>query len=129
MLHSGHLEMIEFAKAQGDYLIVSIASDETLEALKRKPVIREHDRYLMVRALKCVDECFIARGIHGNDDCFRYIQNYRPNIWVVDEYDKNVYNKEALAGTYNVKIIKNHRPECGYSTTGIIKEIISNYQS
>ncbi len=128
LLHTGHLECLEFAKQQGDYLIVSIASDDTLTALKRKPVIREHDRYLMVKALKCVDECFISRGQHDNYDCFSYFRNHRPDIWVVDAKDKNVDDKIKLAEFIKAKVVVNHRPEEGYSTTGIIKEIQSNSQ-
>ena len=127
-LHTGHLELMQFAKAQGGYLIVSIASDDTIRALKREPIIREHDRYLMVNALKCVDECFISRGSHDNNDCFQYIRNYCPDVWVVNDTDQNLPEKEALANELGIKLVFNYRPENSYSTTGIIKEIQSNSQ-
>lgn len=123
LLHTGHLEFLEFARAQGDYLIVSIASDETIRALKREPIIGEHDRYLMVRALRCVDECFISRGKNDNDDCLQYVKNFLPDIWVVNYTDQNLAKKVNLAEQFNIGLVYNNRPEGNWSTTHLIEKI------
>ena len=123
MLHSGHLELLEFARSQGDHLTVSVASDATLRALKREPVIGEHDRCLLVAALRCVDRAFIARGEPSFRDCFPYVRNLRPEVWVIDANDRHRGEKEALARETGTRIVLNHRPEHGLTTTGIIERV------
>lgn len=57
MFHVGHLNVLERAKAQCDYLIVGVSTDELVEHDKHKtPIIPFEDRCRIVRALRCVDE-------------------------------------------------------------------------
>ena len=122
-LHSGHLEFLEHAARLGDRLIVSVASDETARALKREPIIREHDRLRMVQALSIVDEAFISRGAFGNADCFSYVRNLRPQVWLIDSNDASIGAKRELATEVGARIVLDYRPEQGYSTTSIIDSI------
>lgn len=57
MFHIGHLNVIQRAKAQCDYLIVGVTTDELCYKRKKKyPIICEADRIAIVRELRCVDE-------------------------------------------------------------------------
>lgn len=57
MFHIGHLNIIKRAKAQCDYLIVGVTTDELCYKRKKKyPIICESDRMAIVRELRCVDE-------------------------------------------------------------------------
>lgn len=57
MFHIGHLNVIQRAKAQCDYLIVGVTTDELCYKRKKKyPIICEADRMAIVRELRCVDE-------------------------------------------------------------------------
>ena len=123
LLHSAHLEFLEYGRSQGDRLIVSIASDETLRQLKREPIIREHDRYLMIKALRCVDECFVSRSNAGWDDCVPYVKTLRPNKWLLDSDDEHINEKREIAKEINCEIIIKHRVVNSYSTTKIIQGI------
>lgn len=61
MFHIGHLNIINRAKEQCDYLIVGVNSDELVRLYKHKEaVIKEFDRAEIVRNLKAVDECIIV---------------------------------------------------------------------
>lgn len=61
MFHIGHLNIINRAKEQSDYLIVGVNSDELVRLYKHKEaVIKESDRAEIVRNLKAVDECIIV---------------------------------------------------------------------
>jgi len=61
MFHIGHLNLINNAKAQCDYLIVGVNSDALVEEYKHKrPVICESERQAIVASIKGVDECVIA---------------------------------------------------------------------
>ena len=57
MFHIGHLNVIRNAKAQCDYLIVGVSTDELVQKEKNKtPVVPFSERVEIVKALKYVDE-------------------------------------------------------------------------
>ena len=57
MFHIGHLNIIQRAKEQCDYLIVGVTTDELCKKRKNKlPVIPEADRIAIVRAIRYVDQ-------------------------------------------------------------------------
>ena len=57
MFHIGHLNIIEKAKEQCDYLIVGVSTDELVKKEKNKtPVIPYVERVKIISALKYVDE-------------------------------------------------------------------------
>lgn len=57
MFHIGHLNVIQRAKAQCDYLVVGVTTDELCFKRKNKyPIICEADRMAIVKEMRCVDE-------------------------------------------------------------------------
>ena len=57
MFHVGHLNILQRAKEQCEYLIVGVSTNEVVESYKHKtPIIPFQDRIAIVRALRCVDE-------------------------------------------------------------------------
>lgn len=57
MFHIGHLNILQRAKEQCDYLIVGVSTDEVVESYKHKtPIIPFTERIAIVSALKCVDQ-------------------------------------------------------------------------
>lgn len=57
MFHIGHLNILQRAKEQCDYLIVGVSTDEVVESYKHKtPIIPFNERIAIVSALKCVDQ-------------------------------------------------------------------------
>ncbi len=57
MFHIGHLNIIQKAKEQCDYLIVGVSTDELVQKEKNKiPVIPYIERIKIIAALKYVDE-------------------------------------------------------------------------
>ena len=64
MFHIGHLNLINRAKEQCEYLIVGVNSDELVQTYKnKKPVINEKCRAEIVRNLKAVDKCIIVETL------------------------------------------------------------------
>lgn len=64
LFHIGHLNLLENAKRQCDYLIVGVNSDGLVREYKGKVVnVSDKDRARIVGALKCVDEAHIVRTL------------------------------------------------------------------
>ena len=59
-LHGGHLDMIEAAAKMGDRLIVIVNNDRQQVEKKGKVILVETSRARLLRALRVVDEVFIA---------------------------------------------------------------------
>ncbi len=57
LLHLGHVEYLEDARALGDRLVVGLNDDDSVRRLKgpTRPVTPEADRADLLRALECVD--------------------------------------------------------------------------
>jgi glycerol-3-phosphate cytidylyltransferase len=68
MFHIGHLNLINRAKEQCDYLVVGVNSDELVKSYKHKDtVIKAEDRAEIVRNIKAVDECIIVDTLNKLD--------------------------------------------------------------
>ncbi|KAI8075218.1 hypothetical protein BC940DRAFT_287752 [Gongronella butleri] len=62
LFHVGHIEFLKRAKALGDFLIVGIHDDPTVNAIKGSnfPVMNLHERALSVLACRYVDEVILG---------------------------------------------------------------------
>ena len=57
LFHVGHLNILENAKAQCEYLIVGVSTDELVKEYKnRTPIISYEQRARIVSSIKCVDK-------------------------------------------------------------------------
>ncbi|GBF90857.1 ethanolamine-phosphate cytidylyltransferase [Raphidocelis subcapitata] len=62
MFHPGHVEVLKLAKAQGDFLLVGLHSDEDVANRRgpHMPIMNVHERALSVLACRYVDEVVIG---------------------------------------------------------------------
>lgn len=68
MFHIGHLNLINNAKKNCDYLIVGVNADALVETYKHKtPVIDQESRKAIVSNIKAVDECVIVTTLDKVD--------------------------------------------------------------
>ncbi len=64
MFHIGHLNLINHAKEQCDYLIVGVNTDALVWEYKHKhPVVNEQNRMEIVRNIKAVDQCLLVNTL------------------------------------------------------------------
>jgi D-beta-D-heptose 7-phosphate kinase/D-beta-D-heptose 1-phosphate adenosyltransferase len=79
LLHAGHVRALEAARALGDRLIVCLNSDASVRRTKGpdRPLVGQHDRAAVLRALACVD----AVTIFDEDDPRAVLRELRPHIW------------------------------------------------
>jgi D-beta-D-heptose 7-phosphate kinase/D-beta-D-heptose 1-phosphate adenosyltransferase len=57
LIHLGHIKYFQFAKAQGDLLIVGVNTDQSIQRLKgeKRPIISEADRISVLEELESID--------------------------------------------------------------------------
>ena len=79
LLHAGHIQLLEAARALGDCLIVCLNSDRSVRRLKGpgRPVVGEQDRRRVVDALGCVD----AVVVFDEDTPARVLERLRPHVF------------------------------------------------
>jgi D-beta-D-heptose 7-phosphate kinase / D-beta-D-heptose 1-phosphate adenosyltransferase len=79
LLHPGHVQTLEAARALGDCLIVCLNSDASVARLKGpgRPVLGVEDRSAVLRALRCVD----AVVVFDEDTPAAAIERLRPDVW------------------------------------------------
>jgi rfaE bifunctional protein nucleotidyltransferase chain/domain len=80
LLHRGHVEYLEEARALGNRLVVGINSDASVRRLKgpERPIIGERDRRDLIAALRCVD----LAVLFGEDTPARVIDEVAPDVLV-----------------------------------------------
>jgi len=89
ILHAGHLQFFEEARALGDYLIVSFASAEVLwHHKRRKPSIPDDHKRALLMGMRMIDEVCVTHGQKEGLDFEEDFLRIRPDILVVTEDDK-----------------------------------------
>jgi rfaE bifunctional protein nucleotidyltransferase chain/domain len=118
ILHSGHLELLNFAKAQGDKLFVAIDSDDRVRQLKgeNRPINTAWDRRKMLLNLKAVDEVEIFRS---DEELKMWIKQVSPAIMIVGS---DWEGKPVIGSEFAKELIYFKRID-EYSTTKIISGI------
>jgi cytidyltransferase-like protein len=97
ILHAGHLQFFEEARALGDYLIVSFASAEVLwHHKRRKPSIPDEHKQALLQGLRMIDEVIITHGHKEGLDFEDDFLRIRPDFLIVTEDDKYADLKHQL---------------------------------
>jgi D-beta-D-heptose 7-phosphate kinase/D-beta-D-heptose 1-phosphate adenosyltransferase len=57
LIHLGHVKYFQFARAQGDLLVVGVNTDSSIRGLKgpKRPIVNEHDRVEVLEELESID--------------------------------------------------------------------------
>lgn len=127
ILHGGHLQFFAEARALGDRLVVSFASDEVLKAHKARPssLPQEHKKALL-ESLRMVDEVVVGHGHELGLDFKDHFLRLKPTILAVTEDDKYAEAKRALCdqvGAYYVVLPKTLPKFKPVSTSSIVRHI------
>ena len=107
ILHGGHIEFFNHAKALGDYLIVCFAGNQSLELHKhKKPSLPEEHKKKVLESLRMVDEVVIGNYLDELGLDFKeHFLRIKPDILVVTEDDKYGEKKTALCNQTGAEYI------------------------
>ena len=125
LLHVGHIQYLQQAKALGDCLVVALNDDASVRLLKgdRRPLISHEERARILAALECVD--YVT--IFGEKTPLTLIKHLRPDILAKG----GGYTPETVVGCDEVEAyggsIRILPCVDGVSTTELIHGVIERY--
>ena len=119
ILHTGHINLLEFSKNLGDKLVVALNDDASVKLLKgdARPINNENDRKKLLASIKGVDEVIL---FDGNLPEVR--EKVKPHVivkggeWTAEEVRK----RDSVPDEVEV-VIYNLVED--YSTTNVLKKI------
>jgi rfaE bifunctional protein nucleotidyltransferase chain/domain len=124
ILHCGHITYLNFAREQGDVLILGMNSDASVKRNKDdgRPINCEQDRGLVLAALECIDYVVLF----DEDEPAFLIGALLPDVLVKGEdWAHYVSGREAVEAAGG-KVVLAKMVE-GRSTTGTIEKVLNVY--
>jgi D-beta-D-heptose 7-phosphate kinase/D-beta-D-heptose 1-phosphate adenosyltransferase len=120
ILHPGHLQLLNYAKSYGDYLIVAIDTDQRVKEKKglSRPIFNQKERSFFLRMLKPVDQVEL---FSTDEELENLIKGFNPDIMIVG----SDYKDKKVIGSEYAKNLKFFNRINEYSTTKIIECIIN----
>jgi len=121
LLHPGHIQLLEAARAMGDALVVGLNSDESVRTLKGagRPVIPEEERAEILANFECVDAVIVFDELTPQETVAALL----PDILVKggDWPGNQIVGREEVEAAGG-KVVLIDVVE-GYSTTEILRKI------
>lgn len=124
LLHTGHINLLRFAKSLGGRLVVGINSDRATRLLKGpdRPINNEDDRKAVLETIGCVDEVLIFDDVSPSS----LVQSLHPDIlvkgaeWTSDE----VRRRDNVPDDIEIKVYPLVMEGSGskYSTTSLVQK-------
>ena len=106
ILHGGHIQFFEEARALGDHLTVSFASSEVLWIHKhRKPSIPDDHKKAMLESMRMVDNVVVGVGHEEGIDFRDAFLTLKPDVLAVTEDDKYGDLKRALCAEVGAEYV------------------------
>ena len=124
ILHAGHVDYLQFARAQGDALCVGLNDDASVRRYKGdlRPVNPQADRARVLAALECVDYLVLF----GEDEPKELIGAIRPDVLVKGADWAHYVSGRDLVEADGGRVVLARMLE-GRSTTSIIQRIVQAY--
>ncbi|MGJ8676092.1 MAG: adenylyltransferase/cytidyltransferase family protein [Akkermansiaceae bacterium] len=125
IIHAGHLQFFEEARALGDHLTVSFASEDVLWHHKqRRPSIPDVHKKAVLEGLRMIDAVVIGTDNDHGLDFKNYFLEAKPDMLVVTEDDLYADVKKALCAqvgaTYH-RLAKTPPKFAPVSSSGIVR--------
>jgi rfaE bifunctional protein nucleotidyltransferase chain/domain len=119
VLHIAHIQLLNFAKSQGDYLHVAIDTDARVKEKKgeTRPIYPQEERKFFLMNLKAVDN---VSFFSTDEELENTIKEYAPDIMIVGSDWKG----KPVIGSQFAKELKFYDRIENYSTTATIQSII-----
>jgi rfaE bifunctional protein nucleotidyltransferase chain/domain len=121
ILHRGHVEYLDAARAACDFLCVGVNSDQSVRLNKGegRPIVTAAERARVIAALFSVDAVFIFDETNNQSN----INALKPDLYIkAGDYQAKGLSSASLVESYGGKVL--FVPfEAGHSSSGIISRI------
>jgi rfaE bifunctional protein nucleotidyltransferase chain/domain len=125
ILHPGHIRLLESARSLGDILILALNTDASVQRLKgpTRPLISQDQRAELAAALEAVD----AVTFFDEDTPRELIAAVLPDVLIKGaDWAHFIAGREEVEAAGGQVLALPLEP--GYSTTGILEEVLSRSQ-
>jgi rfaE bifunctional protein nucleotidyltransferase chain/domain len=125
ILHPGHIRLLESARSLGDILILALNTDASVQRLKgpTRPLISQDQRAELAAALEAVD----AVTFFDEDTPRDLIAAVLPDVLIKGaDWAHFIAGREEVEAAGGQVLALPLEP--GYSTTGILEEVLSRSQ-
>ncbi len=123
LLHAGHVQMLQAARALGDCLVVCLNSDASVRRLKgpERPLVPAADRAAVLLGLGCVD----AVTVFEEDTPEAVLATLRPHVWAkgADYAVEDLPEAPMLETWGGQAVVLPYLP--GRSTTGLVAQAVT----
>ena len=126
LLHIGHVQYLQAARAEGDVLVVGMNSDHSVRQIKgpRRPVVPENERAEVLASLACVD--FVS--LFDEPDPLAIISSLLPDVLVKGEdWAEDAIVGRDIVEAHGGRVVRIPLTQ-GASTTSIIEKILASYR-
>jgi len=128
LFHVGHSDILKLAKSMGDYLLVGVHDDKTVNQIKQSnfPIMNLHERVLSVLSCKYADEVLIGAPYSVTQEM---IQNLKISIVVhgsAGALVPDLDGQDPYRVPKQLGIFKTIESPTSLLTTDIIQRIIDN---
>jgi len=126
LIHLGHVKYFQFARKQGDLLVVGVNTDEGIRRLKgpKRPIITEADRLGVLEELESIDYLILF----DDDTPQRLIEQIRPDVLVKGaDYPKEKVVGWDIVESYGGSVALAPLVD-GKSTSAVIQRILETYR-
>jgi D-beta-D-heptose 7-phosphate kinase/D-beta-D-heptose 1-phosphate adenosyltransferase len=125
LIHLGHVKYFQFAKRQGDLLVVAVNTDASIRRLKgpKRPIVGEVDRIGVLEELESID--YLLK--FDDDTPLKLIEAIKPDVLVkgADYTKEQVVGWDVVEG-YGGRVALAPLID-GKSTTSVIQRILEAY--
>jgi D-beta-D-heptose 7-phosphate kinase/D-beta-D-heptose 1-phosphate adenosyltransferase len=126
LLHVGHVQYLQAARAEGDILVVGVNSDHSVRQIKgpRRPVVPENERAEVLASLACVD--FVS--LFDEPDPLEIIRSLLPDVLVKGaDWAEDAIVGRDIVEAQGGRVVRIPLTQ-GASTTSIIEKILDSYR-
>ena len=120
VLHPGHLDLLNYAKSLGDFLLVAIDSDDRVASKKGadRPFNPQYHRQKLLENLKAVDEVVV---FDSDQELTQTVKILRPDIMVVG----SDYQDKTVIGSEYAKQLRFYTRTTPFSSTQVLENFIA----
>lgn len=120
VLHPGHLDLLNYAKSLGDFLLVAIDSDSRVASKKGldRPFNPQYNRKTLLENLCAVDAVEI---FNSDEELTHLVKTFSPDIMIVG----SDYQNKTVIGSEHARELRFYTRSTPHSSTQIIEHFVN----